>query len=65
MVPASKSANPTTVNEVMPAFWHHAESHYRRDDGSAASELSEYRQTFKILRSLCGRSPASGSARGR
>jgi hypothetical protein len=47
-----------TVNEVILAFWRHAERHYRRADGTTTNELSEYKQVFKILRGLYGDTPA-------
>lgn len=30
-----------TVNEVLLAFWEHAQRHYRRADGTPTNELSE------------------------
>src|SRR5262245_50241986 len=34
-----------TVNEILLAFWRHAEQHYRRADGSPTNELAQFRQT--------------------
>jgi integrase len=48
-----------TVNEVILAFWKHAEQHYRRPDGTPTSELSEYRRTFKVLKALYGHTAAA------
>lgn len=58
-VPGLKVTPAITVDEILLAFWKHAEQHYRRDDGSQTNEISEYRQTFKPLRSLYGHSPAT------
>lgn len=59
VVPVLKPAAGVSVNEVMLAFWKHAEQHYTREDGSQTNELTEYRQAFKILRELYGRTPAT------
>lgn len=48
-----------TVNEVLLAFYRHAEEHYRRVDGTTTQELVEYRQTFKPVRELHGHTPAA------
>jgi integrase len=59
--PAQVGPTPSadlTVNEVLLAFWRHAEQHYRRADGTQTNELSEYRQTFRPLRELYGHIPA-------
>ena len=47
-----------TVDEVLLAFWRHAEGHYRRADGSPTSEPGVYRLAFKPLRALYGHTPA-------
>src|SRR5262245_60226406 len=47
-----------TVDEIVLAFWRHAERHYRRADGTTTNELSEYKQVFRILRRLYGHAPA-------
>lgn len=49
-----------TVDELLLAFWRHAERHYRRDDGTPTSEVDGYRQAFKPLRALYGHAPAAG-----
>lgn len=43
-----------SVNEVLLAFWQHAERHYRRADGSVTNEVSQYRQTFRLLKAAYG-----------
>ncbi|QDU21862.1 tyrosine-type recombinase/integrase [Urbifossiella limnaea] len=57
-------ATPVTldpsVDEVLHAFWRHAEAHYRRADGTPTNEISEYRQTFRHVRALYGPTPARG-----
>jgi integrase len=52
------SAEGPTVNEVILAFWKHAEQHYRRPDGTPTGELREYRSAFKPLRALYGHTAA-------
>ena len=47
-----------TVNELFLAFWRHAQEHYRRPDGTPTQEVSEYRQTIRVVRSLYGHTPA-------
>jgi integrase len=47
-----------TVDQVVLAFWQHAEGHYRRADGTTTDELKEYRGALRPLRSLYGRTPA-------
>lgn len=48
-----------SVNEVIVAYWKHAEAHYRRPDGTPTNELAEYRQSFKPLKALYGMTPAA------
>jgi integrase len=48
-----------TVNELILAFWRHAEQHYRRDDGRPTSELADYRLSLRPLRELYGPTPAA------
>jgi hypothetical protein len=52
------AASGPTVNEVILAFWRHAEQHYRRPDGSPTSELNEYRCAFRPLKELYGHTDA-------
>jgi hypothetical protein len=47
-----------SVNELLLAFWKHAEQHYRRPDGTATNEINEYRQTLRLVRDLYGLMPA-------
>ena len=48
-----------SVNEILLAFWRHAERHYRRPDGTATNEVKEYKQTFKLVGELYGLTPAA------
>jgi integrase len=43
-----------TVNELILAFWKHAEVHYRHIDGTPTGELTEYRLSLRGLRELYG-----------
>jgi integrase len=48
-----------TVNDVMLAFWKHAQVHYRDADGKLTCEPSHFRSALKPLRALCGTEPAA------
>ena len=48
-----------TVNDVILAFWAHAERHYRKPDGSPSGEQENFRLAFRPLRSLYGHTPAA------
>ncbi len=47
-----------TIDQVILAFWRHAEDHYRRVDGTTTQELVEYKQSMGPLRALYGPTPA-------
>ncbi len=51
---AAKSSLDSTINEIIAAFWKHAEQHYRRADGTTTSELVEYKYALQCLRKLAG-----------
>ena len=54
------SAPPSpSVNEVLLAFWRHAERHYRLPDGRPTSEIREYRYSLRPVRDLYGVTPAA------
>lgn len=55
----SPSPTPLTVNELLVAFWEHAQAHYRRPDGTATNEQDEYRQVIRRLRPHYGLTPAA------
>lgn len=48
-----------TVDGLVVAFWEFAQKHYRRPDGTPTQEISEYFQTFKVLRALYAEVPAA------
>ena len=50
----TKSKLDSSVNEVIVAFWKHAEQHYRRADGTTTGELVEYKYALQCLRKLAG-----------
>jgi integrase len=43
-----------TINELLLAFWHHAERHYRAPDGAPTRELDNYRDSLRPLKQLYG-----------
>jgi hypothetical protein len=43
-----------TVNELTLAFWEHAETYYRRLDGTTTSELNDYKRSLRPLKFLYG-----------
>ena len=47
-----------SVNELLLAFWKHAEQHYRRPDGTPTNEINEYRQTLRLVKDHYGTTPA-------
>jgi integrase len=57
--PTPAGGHIVTVNDLLLAFWRFAERHYRRADGSATDELAQYRQTFRLVKELYGRTPAA------
>jgi integrase len=48
-----------TVNELILAYWRHAEQHYRHSDGSPTSELDCLRAALRPLKALYGHTPAA------
>jgi integrase len=48
-----------TVNDVILAFWKHAQVHYRDPDGKLTCEPSHFRSALKPLRALHGTEPAA------
>jgi hypothetical protein len=45
-IATSSAISKITIDQIILAFWQHAERHYRRADGSNTNELSEYKQVF-------------------
>jgi integrase len=58
VLPAAAAAPDLTVNELLVAFWRHAEEHYRRPDGTPTQELAEFRYSLRPLRELYQHTPA-------
>jgi hypothetical protein len=56
--PAARSPMDLTVNEVILAFWRHAQEHYRHPDGSPTGELENLQAAIRPLKSLYGHTPA-------
>lgn len=56
--PTKPLASDVTVNEVLVAFWDHAQRHYRRADGTTTNELNEYCQSLRPVKELYGHTPA-------
>ena len=57
-LPEAGTAGDLTVNELIVAFWRHAEQHYRHPDGTPTSELAEYTFSFRPLKHFYGNTPA-------
>jgi len=51
----SANSSRLLVNDLILAFWHHADRYYRRHDGTPTTELAEYRRTLGLLRDRYGR----------
>jgi integrase len=47
-----------TINQLILAFWKHAEQHYRRPDGTHTNELNDFRLSLRPLRALYGHTAA-------
>src|SRR5262245_55344440 len=48
------AAADVSVNEVLLAFWRHAEQHYRNPDGTPTGELDNLRDALRLLKALYG-----------
>ena len=57
--PANQSTIQLTVNEMILAFYRHAEQHYRGPDGRPTREVDNLRAALRPLRRLYGSMPAS------
>jgi integrase len=57
--PVSAAQPSLTVNELLLAFWEHAQNYYRRPDGTLTSEVTNLRQILRLLRSLHGNTSAT------
>ena len=43
-----------SIEELILAFWQHAQEHYRHEDGTPTNELNDYKLSLKPLRELYG-----------
>ena len=55
---ATKGRAEFTVDEVILAFWEHAEAHYRGPDGSPTGEVGNFRDALRPVRRLYGHTRA-------
>lgn len=51
---SSPAVADLTINELILAYWKHAEAHYRRSDGTATAEIYCLRAALRPLRQLYG-----------
>ena len=58
-LPQKPIGEDATVNELAAAFWDHVEQHYRRPDGTATSEVEEYKRAIRPTKHLYGERPVS------
>jgi integrase len=58
LVPSPVGAAELSVNELLLAYWQHAERYYRHPDGTPTSELHCLRTALRPLRQLYGPTPA-------
>jgi hypothetical protein len=58
--PETQTGTPSdvSVNEILLAFWYHAERHYRRPDRAPSDELANFRDSLKPVKWLYGETPA-------
>jgi integrase len=56
--PSPDCPSEVSVDEVLAAFWKHAEVHYRGRDGLPSRELDNLRDALRPLRRLYGLTPA-------
>jgi integrase len=56
---AKNRPSELTVNEILVAFWRHAEGHYRNPDGTTSRELDNFKDALRPLRRLYGYSLAA------
>jgi integrase len=51
------ASSTLSVNELLLAFWKHAEQHYRTPDGTLTSEIHNFRLAVRVTRDLYGHTP--------
>jgi hypothetical protein len=56
---AAEQPASISVNELILAFWGHAEQHYRHEDGTPTNELDNLRASLRLLKDLYGTVPAA------
>ena len=56
--PISNAGCDLSVSELVLAFCRHAQSYYRRPDGTQTSEVSIYKSVLRLLRRAYGHTPA-------
>jgi integrase len=59
MPPRKGEAAGLSLNEVILAYWQHAEAYYRHPDGTPTSEADNIRLALRPLRRLYGHAPAA------
>jgi len=52
------TSSDLTVVELIAHFWKHAQSYYRRLDGTPTTEIGNFRLALRPLKELYGRTPA-------
>lgn len=57
--PVGPAAPRLTVDQLLLAYWRHAEHHYRTSGGNPTGELDEIRRSAVPLRKLYGHTPAA------
>jgi integrase len=53
-LPQVPATNDITINELILAFWPHAQKHYRHPDGTPTSELNHFKISLSQLKKLYG-----------
>jgi hypothetical protein len=56
---AAEQPEGISVNELILAFWEHAEQHYRHEDGTPTNEISNLRVSLRTLKEMCGMLPVA------
>lgn len=56
---AAVATRARTVDEVLLAFWTHAQTYYRHPDGTPTSELKEFRLSLRPVHQTYGTTPAA------
>jgi integrase len=59
IVATPQAPSGVTVSVVVAAFWQHAQTYYRTEDGTPTQEVDNLRQALRPLRKLYGSTPAT------